>query len=50
MVEGAYFKGTAKSWALFELIVILYKLQIEFDFILHVIWIADTRMIQQGTD
>jgi hypothetical protein len=28
----------------------LYKLQIEFDFILHVIWISGTQMIQQGTD
>jgi hypothetical protein len=47
--EVAYCKGTAKSRALFELIVVLYKLQIEFDFILHVIWIAATRMIQQVT-
>jgi hypothetical protein len=43
--EGAYCKGTAKSRPLFELIVVLYKLQMEFDFILHVIWISGTRMI-----
>jgi hypothetical protein len=49
-VEGSYFQGTAKSRALFELIVTLYKLQMQFDFILHVVWIAGTRMIQQGTD
>jgi hypothetical protein len=48
--EGAYCKGTAKSRSLFELIIVLYKLQMEFDFILHVIWIAGRRMIQQGTD
>jgi hypothetical protein len=48
--EGAYSKGTAGSRSLFESIVMLYKLQMEFDFILHVIWIAGTRMIQQGTD
>jgi hypothetical protein len=48
--EGSYFQGTAKSRALFELIVTLYKLQMQFDFILHVVWIAGTRMIQQGTD
>jgi hypothetical protein len=48
--EGAYIKGTAGSRSLFELIVMLYNLQMEFDFILHVIWIAGTRMIQQGTD
>jgi hypothetical protein len=28
----------------------LYQLQIEFDFILHVIWIAGTQIIKQGTD
>jgi hypothetical protein len=48
--EGSYFWGTSKSRALFELIVTLYKLQMQFDFILHVVWIAGTRMIQQGTD
>jgi hypothetical protein len=48
--EGAYCKGTVKSRALYELIVVLYKLQMEFDFILHLIWIVGTRMIQQGTD
>jgi hypothetical protein len=48
--EGAYSKGTAKRRALFELIVMLYQLQMEFDFILHDIWIIGTRMIQQGTD
>jgi hypothetical protein len=48
--EGAYSKGTSCIRSLFELIVMLYKLQMEFDFILHVIWIAGTQMIQQGTD
>jgi hypothetical protein len=48
--EGSYFRGTAKNRALFELIVTLYKLQMQFDFILHVVWISGTRMIQQGTD
>jgi hypothetical protein len=38
--EGYCFRGTAKSRALFELIVTLYKLQMQFDFILHVVWIA----------
>jgi hypothetical protein len=47
--ERAYFKGTAKSRALFDFIVTLYKLQIEFDFTIHGIWIAGTRMIQNGT-
>jgi hypothetical protein len=44
--EGSYFWGMAKSRALFELIATLYKLQMQFDFILHVLWIAGTRMIQ----
>jgi hypothetical protein len=48
--EVAYCKGTANIRALFELIIVLYKLQIDIDSILHVIWIAGTRMIQQGTD
>jgi hypothetical protein len=47
--EGAYNKGTAKSRVLFEFIVILYQLQMVFDFILHVICISGMRMIQQGT-
>jgi hypothetical protein len=48
--EGYYFRGTAKSRALFELSVTLYKLQMKFDLILHVVLIAGTWMIQQGTD
>jgi hypothetical protein len=47
--EVSYFRGYTKSWALFELIVTLYKLQMQHDFILHVVWIRGTRMIQQGT-
>jgi hypothetical protein len=47
--EGSYFRGSTKSRALFELIVTLYKLQMQHDFILHAVWIAGTRMIQQGT-
>jgi hypothetical protein len=49
-VEGSYFRGTAKSRALFELIVTLYKLQMQLDLVFHVVWIAGTRMIQQGAD
>jgi hypothetical protein len=30
------------------MIATLYKLQMQFDLILHVVWIAETRMIQQG--
>jgi hypothetical protein len=48
--EGSFFWRTAKTRALFELFVTLYKLQMQFDFILHLVWISGTRMIQQGTD
>jgi hypothetical protein len=40
--EGTYSKETANSRAFFELIVMFYQLQMEFDFILHVIWITVT--------
>jgi hypothetical protein len=48
--EDAYYRGTSPSRALFELVVTLYKLQMKYDLVLHVIWIAGTRMIHQGTD
>jgi hypothetical protein len=47
--EGAYYWGTSPSWALFELVVTLYKLQMKYDLVLHGIWISGTPMIQQGT-
>jgi hypothetical protein len=47
--EGAYYCGTSPSRALFDLLVTLYKLQMRYYLVLHVIWIAGTRMIQQGT-
>jgi hypothetical protein len=48
--EGAYYRGTSPSRALFDLVVTLYKFQMKYDLVLHVICIAGTRMIQQGTD
>jgi hypothetical protein len=48
--EGAYFRGMAKIRSLFELIVTLYKLQMQFYFMLHVVWIAGMQMIHQGID
>jgi hypothetical protein len=48
--EGAYCRGTSPRRALFELVVKLYKLQMNYDLVLHVVWIAGTRMIQKGTD
>jgi hypothetical protein len=48
--EGAYYCGTSQSRVLFELVVTLFKLQMKYDLIMHVVWIAGTRMIQQGKD
>jgi hypothetical protein len=48
--EGAYYRGTYPSRALFELVVTIYKFHMKYDLVLHVIWIAGTHMIQQGTD
>jgi hypothetical protein len=45
VAEGSYYRGTAASQSLFELLVELYILQINYDIIMHVIWIAGTRMI-----
>jgi hypothetical protein len=50
VAKGSYYRGTAASQSLFELVVELYILQMKYDVILHVVWIAGTRMIQQGTD
>jgi hypothetical protein len=49
VAEGAYYRGFPPRRALFELVVTLYKLQMKYDLVLHVIWITGTRMIQQGT-
>jgi hypothetical protein len=43
--EGSYFKGKTKIRYLFEMIVTFFKVQMQFDFILHDIWIAGMPMI-----
>jgi hypothetical protein len=48
--EGAYYRVTSPSRALFDLVATLYKLQMKFYLVLRVIWIAGTRMIHQGID
>jgi hypothetical protein len=47
--EGAYYPGTSPRRVLFELVVNLYKLQMKYDLVLHVICIAGNCMNQQGT-
>jgi hypothetical protein len=46
VVERAYFHGTSKSKMLFKLVLCLRKLEM----FVHLIWVAGTRMIAQGTD
>ena len=48
--ERAYFKGTSSNEALFELVLRLRKMEMTCEFKLHVIHVAGTRMIEQGTD
>eukprot|EP00978_Attheya_sp_CCMP212_P002155 scaffold4461_cov48-Attheya_sp.AAC.1 len=48
--EAAYWKGTSKSRKLFELVLMLKKLEVKYDIILHVIHVSGKRMMAQGTD
>jgi hypothetical protein len=49
VAEASYYRDTAASQSLFELVVELYILQMKYNIIFHVIWMTGTRMIQQGT-
>ncbi|KAL7567716.1 hypothetical protein ACA910_012051 [Epithemia clementina (nom. ined.)] len=48
--ESAFHRGTSKSKLLFNLVLQLRKLEMRGDLFIHVIWVAGTRMIEQGTD
>ena len=48
--EAAFFKGTSSSLLLFNLVVRLRKLEVDQRCMLHVIHVAGTRMIGQGSD
>ena len=48
--EAAYSKGTSKSTLLFHLVLRLRRIQMSGTCILHMIHVAGTRMIWQGTD
>ena len=50
VAEGAFHKGTSSSKKLFDLVVRLRKLEMFAGCIIHVIHIAGSRMIEQGTD
>jgi hypothetical protein len=48
--EAAYFKGTSSSELLFNLVLRLRKIEMSGRCILHLVHVAGTRMIWQGTD
>jgi hypothetical protein len=48
--EGCFFCGGSSSKLLHELVLCLRKTEMEYDFTLHVVHVAGTRMIAQGTD
>ena len=48
--QNAYHNGTSSSKLLFELVVRLKKLELQHGLRLHLIHVAGTRMIEQGTD
>ncbi|KAL7581700.1 hypothetical protein ACA910_022243 [Epithemia clementina (nom. ined.)] len=48
--EAAFYKGTSKSKLLFDLVIRLRKLEMGGNISVHVVWVAGSRMIDQGTD
>ena len=48
--ESAFFKGTSSSPLLFELVLRTKRLEMLGKVFIRVIWVAGTRMIEQGTD
>eukprot|EP00978_Attheya_sp_CCMP212_P029827 scaffold107351_cov30-Attheya_sp.AAC.1 len=50
VTKRAYHRGTSSSKQLFDLVLRLRKLQMNGKLFLHVVWVAGTRMIEQGTD
>ena len=49
IAEAAYQNGTSYSTEFFELVVILIKFDLYHGLKLHLIHVAGTRMIEQGT-
>ena len=48
--EGAFYKGTSKNKKLFELVRRLREVELAAGCVIHIIHVAGTRMISQGTD
>ncbi|KAL7570483.1 hypothetical protein ACA910_004265 [Epithemia clementina (nom. ined.)] len=49
-MESAFYRGTSTSKSLFDLVLRLRKLEMDGKLFIHVVWIAGTRMIDQGTN
>jgi hypothetical protein len=50
VTESVFYKGAASSPYLHSLVERLKRLQLHAGLFIHVLWIAGTRMIEQGTD
>lgn len=50
VTERAFYRGTSSSPELFELVLRLRLLEVTYSLFLHIVWVAGTRMIAQGTD
>jgi hypothetical protein len=50
VMERAFHRGTSSSKTLFNLVLRLHKLEMQGKLFIHLIWVAGTRMIAQGTD
>jgi hypothetical protein len=50
VTERAFHRGTSSSKTLFELVLRLHRLEMAGKLFIHLIWVAGTRMIAQGTD
>jgi hypothetical protein len=50
VAESAYWKGTSKSKALFELVLRLKMLELKYGMHIHVVHVSGKRMIAEGSD
>jgi hypothetical protein len=48
--EACFYRGSSRTEKLFELVLRLHKLEMTAGMVLHIIHVAGTRMIAQGTD
>jgi hypothetical protein len=48
--KAAFWKGTSKSRLLFDLVLQLKELELDYDLCLHIIHVSGEKMIAVGTD